>query len=445
MTVKSNLRPILLLLGDVVLLYVALVLTLVIRYFSSFKSSNIEEHIVPFSILFVLWIAIFTGAGLYDKEAAFSRKRLFAILARAQVVNVALAAAFFYLVPFVSITPKANLFLYLIVSSTLLLIWRLYGSVFLRSGKMTEAVIIGKGKEADELTYAVNNNDRYGLKIAKDVDPDTLSGEDFGHKIRKILERTNATLVIIDMNHPIFKEAVPELYALFFNGVSVIDLGKVYEEIFDRVPLPLVRHNWFLENFSHSPRVVYDILKRVFDFVIAAVLLLVPVLVFPVVALAAALEGRSIFYVHERVGKGGRVIRVYKFQSLRVNHATAWPGEAGNVPTYAGRILRKTRLDEFPQLWNVLKGEFSLIGPRPDAVGIAERVRKQVPYYDARYLIKPGLSGWAQVKQELQPQSIPEMRVRLSYDLFYVKNRSFILDIVIALRTVKTLLSRTGR
>lgn len=134
---------------------------------------------------------------------------------------------------------------------------------------------------------------------------------------------------------------------------------------------------------------------------------------------------------------------------MHYNEDGVWIGESKNEVTKIGSFLRKTRIDELPQLWNVLRGDLSLIGPRPDVSGLEERLRKAIPNYSARYLVKPGLSGWAQIKQgyakgSISPQSIEESRIRLSYDLYYIKNRSLLIDLIIAFRTLKVLLSRSG-
>ena len=122
-----------------------------------------------------------------------------------------------------------------------------------------------------------------------------------------------------------------------------------------------------------------------------------------------------------------------------------WLGESTNKITKVGKFLRKSSIDEFPQFWNILKGDLSLVGPRPDMTGLEERLSKEIPYYSVRYIVKPGLSGWAQTRQDVIPNTIQENKERLAYDLFYIKNRSLILDLKIILKTIKTLLSRGAR
>ena len=130
---------------------------------------------------------------------------------------------------------------------------------------------------------------------------------------------------------------------------------------------------------------------------------------------------------------------------MRTNDGGIWPTENDSRITRVGRFLRNSRIDELPQFWNVFKGDISLIGPRPDIYDLGVKLSSEIPYYNIRNTIKPGLSGWAQISQELPPHSLDETKLRLAYDLYYVKNRSIMLDIIIVLKTIRTLLSRTGR
>ena len=192
---------------------------------------------------------------------------------------------------------------------------------------------------------------------------------------------------------------------------------------------------------------MYDLGKRLMDIVISVPLLIIPVVIYPFVLVAVKITDRGpVFIWQERVGKNGRLFKILKYRTMLFD-------DGGNVMldenqvTPVGAFLRRTRLDEFPQLWNVLKGDLSLIGPRPELPPLVKRYTEEIPYYNIRHLIKPGLSGWAQLYHENHPHhlaDVSETKVKLSYDLFYIKNRSFLLDLRIALRTLQVLLSRKG-
>jgi lipopolysaccharide/colanic/teichoic acid biosynthesis glycosyltransferase len=176
----------------------------------------------------------------------------------------------------------------------------------------------------------------------------------------------------------------------------------------------------------------------------------IAVVLTPFIALFMRLEGPGpVFITQERIGRYGMPIRAYKFRSMRFSDEGKWKGEGENKVTAVGAFLRLTSLDEFPQFINVLRGEVSLIGPRNDIRALGLRLGEAIPYYNMRYIVPPGITGWAQINQSyepgnISPQSIEETKTRLAYDFYYIKNRSLALDIVIALKTVKRMLFRVA-
>ena len=222
---------------------------------------------------------------------------------------------------------------------------------------------------------------------------------------------------------------------------------KVYEDIFDRVPLSLVRYNWFLENISTESRVTYDILKRMMDVALSFVGGIISLIFYPFVFLAIKIDdGGSIYFEQKRVGKNNKIIRTLKFRSMTEHREEDGMAKEATV-TRVGNFLRKTRIDELPQLWSVLKGDLSMIGPRPEIPALVKHYESEISYYNVRHLLKPGLSGWAQLYHTDPPKinaDAEKTRRKLSYDLYYIKNRSFMLDLKIALKTLKALLSRSG-
>jgi lipopolysaccharide/colanic/teichoic acid biosynthesis glycosyltransferase len=224
-------------------------------------------------------------------------------------------------------------------------------------------------------------------------------------------------------------------------------MHKIYEDIFDRIPLSLVKYSWFLENISASAQKGYDILKRLMDIALSVFLGVISIFVYPFVFIAIKIEdGGPIFFSQERVGQNNKIIKVTKFRSMEVHND---PHGIASEPkqTKVGAFLRKTRIDELPQLWNVVIGDLSMVGPRPEIPKLVKFYEKEIPYYNIRHLIKPGLSGWAQLYQTDAPKfeaQVGETKKKLSYDLYYIKNRSLMLDLKVALRTIKILLSREG-
>ncbi|MBI2108791.1 MAG: sugar transferase [Parcubacteria group bacterium] len=433
-----------LLIGDIFLFYFALFLTTKISYPLESSAGAFAEHFIPFSYLIALWVVVFFIAGLYDKETLFFRRRLPSVLFGALISNGIIAIAFFYFVSIFFIAPKTNLFIYLIVAFLLILSWRLYGPIIFSSGKKQKALIVGEESALLEVVDEFAHNDSHGIAVERTVILGALPLSLV--EVPKEIPTKNISVVIIDMNHPKIELIMPQLYNLLFSGVRFFDLSAVYEELFDRIPLSIIYYQWFLKNVSQKTYIAYDALKRYMDIALSLVLGIFSLVFYPFIVLAIIIEsGNPVIIRQKRIGEEGRPVMLYKFRSMERNEDGVWIGETENKVTGVGNFLRKTRLDELPQIWNILRGDISFVGPRPDISGLGEKLLKEIPYYNIRYMVKPGLSGWAQIKQNIVPQSVAESKVRLSYDLYYIKNRSFTLDVLIALKTIKTLLSRSGR
>jgi len=326
----------------------------------------------------------------------------------------------------------------------------MYGYEHLNIRKKQPALLIGSGDELKELKEEINNNTRYNLNLISSIDLEEIDGLDIRDEIVGKVYSEDVTDIIVDLHNEKVEQLLPHLYNLLFSRIRFVDMHKVYEDIFDRIPLSLVRYSWFLENISTTRRFTYDALKRITDTVLGGMLGVLSLIVYPLVWLAILFDDSgSLFIVQPRIGKNNRMIYIIKFRSmLRNDNGVYTQTDKENRITRVGAFLRKTRIDELPQLWNVFLGDLSLVGPRPELPDLVKVYEREVPYYNVRHLIKPGLSGWAQLYHDNHPHhqsDVSETRVKLSYDLFYIKNRSFILDIKIALRTASILLSRRGK
>lgn len=446
MVVLNKKEPFLVFVGDIVIFIVSLWLSLAIRVGHFPGKADFSDFITPFGILFVVWILVFFIAGLYDKYTTILKDRLPGMIFNAQLANSAIAVFFFYTITSFGIAPKTILFIYLIVSFILIYLWRIYSHYIFGLRRKSEAVLIGSGEEMKELEKEVNNNPRTGLHFSSIIDLDKTDGMDFKDEVLQRIYSEKVQFMVIDTKNSKVESILPHLYNMIFSNVVFVDFCKLYEDIFDRIPLSLLKYNWFIENISLNKNNFYDLFKRFMDIVSGTVLAVISLVFYPFVYLAIKLnDGGPVFIIQERIGKNGKVIRIPKFRSMNVSDAGKWVEENDDRITRVGRFLRKARIDELPQLWSVVKGDMSLIGPRPDIYNLGMDLVKKIPYYSIRNIIKPGLSGWAQIKQEIVPQSVEETSSRLSYDLYYIKNRSFFLDLKIALRTIQILLSRTGK
>ncbi len=446
-----------LLIGDILFFSVALWLSLFIRYVEVPTGEMFEQHFTPFMLMFGGWLLVFYIAGLYDKHTVFLKTLLKKRIIVTQICNVSLAGFLFLTLP-LGITPKTTLLIYVVISSLLILWWRLSLFALLSPKQTHNALLIADGEEAEELIAEVNGNRRYSYRFVKMITSDLIKNtSDFESKLLTVIEQEKISIIVAQSQSQFLESFLPKLFELTFLKFKFIflDFNRVYEETFDRVPLSSLHYEWFIAHVSQSRRYVYDIAKRVIDIVGASIVGLVFLCLLPFIYVAMRVEGnRTIFMTQKRMGQYNARINVYKVQTMTSNDAgsSTWLNEdakKANVVTKVGAILRKTSIDEMPQAWNILKGEMSLIGPRNDIEGLGERLAQEIPYYNIRNFVKPGVTGWAQTHQyymgdNISPQSTEESRVRLAYDLYYVKNRSIFLDISIALRTIKTLLSRFG-
>ncbi len=442
---------ILLLLGDILAFSSSLVITLFLRYQEIPSEEILQQHIQPFSFLFLLWVVIFFIAGLYDRHISLVRKSIPMLVLKVQFVNIIGAAVFFLALPF-AIAPKTNLAIYLVVSTMSIVFWRLYIYPRITTGKPMRALIIGDSEEAIAIARVFASSPFF-----KNIRPFLLSKKDipdfdeFRASLHRFIRQDSADMIIADMRDEYATRLVSDFYQLSFGDTNIrfFNLPSMYEQLHHRVPPALIGESWLLENVTtRSPHYAYDVLKRVIDVIGALVLLLPTALIFPFVMLAIRIESKGpFFYRAERIGQYNKVIDILKFRTMTGTDTPDAALKSTLRITRVGMFLRKTRIDELPQLLNILKGDLSFIGPRPEIPTLASVYAENIPYYNMRHLMKPGLSGWAQINNFDVPRGgvdIPRTIDKLSFDLYYLKHRSLLLDIEIALKTVNTLLMRSG-
>lgn len=441
----------LLLIGDLIAFFGALIVTLFLRYGKIPSRPIIEAHLEPFIILFFVWILTFYIAGLYDRYISFVRKSIPAVVLRVQFLNMLIAGIVFFAFPF-AIAPKTNLVIYLFVSSAFIVVWRLYVFPRITTRKKISALIIGESEESMAIARVFAKNHFF-----KHVRPFILSKrdiqdfEEFRAALKNFASTDSTDMIIADMRDPYVERLVPDLYSLAFEGLNVrfFNLSTIYEQLHHRLPPTLIGEAWLLEHMTaEAPHYAYAILKRVIDMVGALMLLFPAIVLTPFIVTAIRLEGAGPFlYRTTRVGQYNRNIELIKFRTMTGCDTGEDALQSVLRPTRVGAFLRKTRLDELPQLINILKGDLSFIGPRPEIPTLVAVYAEHIPYYNLRHLVKPGLSGWAQINNFDVPRGGVDVKRtidKLSFDLYYLKHRSLILDCEIALKTINTLLMRSG-
>lgn len=439
-----------LIVGDLAVFALALWISLFLRSFSIPETSAVLDHLAPFSILFAAWFVVFFLAGLYGKHTKIFRSRLLPTILYSQVINVALAAVFFFFIPLFGIAPKTVLVIYLVVSSILIFSWRVMVFPHIRNGKRLKGVLLATGADAKALAEEIASDARYPFTFEYVIDTARTPSHEIIQHACRIAEDDHIAFLVVDVSDNAIQTALPILYDAAFQKQRfvMVNIMELYQEVFDRVPLSLVRYEWVLGNSNAS--LAYDVLKRVIDVVAATLGGVLSLMLYPFIMLAIKMDdGGDIFITQKRVGRYQKPINVIKFRSMTGNDSGDY-GEKGKTAlsvTRVGKVLRALRLDELPQIWNVLKGELSLVGPRPEFPALAEHYNARIPYYNARYLVTPGLTGWAQIYHDRHPHhgtDVAATKEKLSYDLYYFFHRSLLLDLFIILQTIRIVLTARG-
>ncbi len=436
----NKLKSFLFFVADAVALYAALFITLLIRYGGSFYGEFLDAHALPFTIIFVLWILVFYIAGLYDLRRLRNNLEFVKTLFLCIGINAALAVLLFYLIPVFGIAPKTNLLIFIVIFAFIEVFWRRFLNRAMAFGEAPNKVlIIGDGAIGEEIKRTIAEAPQLGYAIKAEMDEKTAYASP--QEIRAIALREGINLIVISHKLKHEPALVAVLYELFAAGIAVTDLVSFYELIMRKVPLAGIQETWFLENIAQQVS-FYDPLKRAAEFVgaLAIGIILLPFEI--VIALLVALTSRGpIIYKQVRVGEKGKEFTLYKFRSMRMDaekSGAQWAQKKDARTTPIGGILRASHLDELPQLWNIIRGDLSFVGPRPERPEFVAKLEARIPYYEARLFIKPGVTGWAQIhhRADLTDEDVAQ---KLQYDIYYLKNRSPILDWTIVLKTIKSI------
>lgn len=441
--------------GDLAVYQLALVLMLLIRY-GSVSARDWELHLVPFGIVSLLWVVSAYVAGLYDLNQMKNGVKFFRLYLEGMLANLAIAFAFFYLVSVFGIAPRTNLVLYFALALLIGYGWRLlYNRAIVTTLFRNRLLYIGTSQDAARVR---NLLDRSGFGFELVAIAETSSGERFideritwygsVDRLEEILVEQRITTILLGQKPEDVTGLRDALYRTLFQPVTLVDRAALEETTTGRVPLEYVSQTWFLEHLREHEKTWYEGFKRLIDIVLAIPFGILTLLCYPFVALAIKLSSPgSILYTQTRVGKMGKPFQIWKFRTMRqdaeVGGKPQWAKENDPRVTNVGKFLRTSRIDELPQIWNVLKGDMSLIGPRPERPEFVEELTRQMPYYALRHLTRPGLTGWAQVKFRYAG-TLEDNLQKLQYDLYYIKHRSLLLDLAILLRTIGIVLRRQG-
>ncbi len=356
-------------------------------------------------------------------------------------IGAPLAMLIFYLIPSFEITPKTNLLIDAVLVAIFLMFWRRFFWLFVSKTSKIKVLFFGSSKEVENLADYLKKNSQLGYEptvILASVD----------HNLISLIKKHGIQLIVASRNIMEDENAVRRFYEVLPLGVSVVDFTTFYETAMEKIPVSVINESWFLINLVEINKQIFEFSKRIFDVVFTVILGVPTIILSPFIAGLIKIESAGpIFYRQKRVGKNGKIIEIIKFRSMfkdAEKDGAQWAQTNDPRMTRVGKIIRKTRLDELPQLWNVFKGDMSFIGPRPERPEFIAELQKQIPHYAMRHLVKPGLSGWAQIKFPYGA-SVEDSMEKLQYDLYYIKNRSLVLDGTIALKTLATMMRHSGR
>lgn len=438
-----RLKKSILLIGDFLFLNLALFITLTIRYPQEDWSNKFQSHLPHFLVVFFIWLILFYINDLYDLNLKATGRKFFLQTINAVATSSLLSILYFYLNVKSSIAPKTNLAIFIAIFVILFFLWRgLYQALVRSIIPKSNLALIGFNKHTEILIAELKNNPGSGYQTAlifKDQN-------EMGSLVENIKAKNIRAIVVCDDFGQSEKMRETLFDCLKYN-IIFFDYPAFYELLTGKVPVEAIGPSWFLDNLKEGQKNYFNFIKRIFDFFGALIILIVSLVFWPLIALMIKLGSRGpIFFTQARYGRNEIIFKMIKFRTMRVDNNDGTPTTEGDKRvTGFGSFLRKTRLDEIPQIINILKGEMSFIGPRPERPEIVAELEHQIPFYKTRLLIKPGLSGWDQVSGHYHSPSLADSLEKLQYDLFYLKHRSLYLDLAITLKTVATIISRRGR
>jgi sugar transferase (PEP-CTERM system associated) len=429
----------------------------------SFESARLINHLrfgqmiefpVPSAVIYALLLV--TAMYLNEMYSFWQGRRtadLMTVILRSQGLALIMVAPVLYFLP--GLIERGFLAIALLLQFMLLLGWRTFleRKLIGQFGRQ-RILIVGSGERARRLREALRNRGKLifelvGCTVDRRGEDSSKSCRHLGSTpdLRALARREKIDHVVVAQDNPRDVFPAEALLQLKQTGVAITEGEFLYERLMGKILTDYVRPSVLIFAASPMHHTIQIWLKRLLDIVVAIVLL---ILTLPVMLCAAVLikltSKGPILYNHDRVGLGGRSFTIWKFRSMRTDaekDGIRWAAANDDRVTPFGRIMRKARIDELPQLINVLKGDMSMVGPRPERPHFVRKLKHEIPFYDLRHTMRPGLSGWAQVRYQYGA-SVEDAHEKLRYDLYYVKNYSLFLDLTILLETTKVVLFGSG-
>ncbi|MBA4380023.1 MAG: sugar transferase [Anaerolinea sp.] len=460
--VRPSEQRTILLLGDLVVAAIALFVALYIwgrrDIWFDFTLDFLQERVEPWFYLLPLgWLVMLVD--LYDIHRANNWRTTVRGIAIAALIGLAIYAIVYVLVE--GSLNRIGIGVFLAAASGLTFLWRLvYIRIFTAPAFMRRVLVIGAGKAGQRLAEVYKNLwpppffmvgfiDDDPQKIGRQVEEYPILG--LSNRLLEFAEKERVSDIVVAITGEMQGDTFQAILDAQESGIEITPMATLYEEMLGRVPVHHLESDWLLRSFVDEARVsgFYEAGKRCLDILGGLVGLGIFALLYPLVAFLILLDsGFPVLYKQIRSGRGGKTYDVYKFRTMRQDAEkdgkVQLTQEKDSRITNVGNFLRKTHIDELPQFINVLRGEMSLVGPRSERPEWIAEFQKQIPFYRARLLVKPGVTGWAQVNYSYYA-TVEEMAIKLEYDLYYIKHRNLLMDSLILLRTVGQVFGLRGR
>jgi sugar transferase (PEP-CTERM system associated) len=457
---RLNVRTLLLLVAEALLIFFAMVAAAYLRlgWADAYYELSEKYGFFKAGLVTAFCLAAFYLYDLYDFVVMHDRRELVLRLVQALGLSwVALAIAI-YLVPDLKIGRGVSLYA-LPLALALMVAWRAGAHWLLgHPGVGEKILIVGSGATAVEVAREVLERRDAGYRIVGFVDsrPELVGQSLINPRVigvtddlAEIARREGVNRIVVAQAERRGQFPTRQLLDLSLSGdVFIEECASFYERLTGRVSLDMMRPSWLIFSSRARQARLSAVLRTLFHRGVALVGGIASLPVALVTAVLIKLDSPGpVLYSQERVGKNGRAFRVYKFRSMRTDaerDGPVWASKAGDArATRVGRVIRKIRVDEIPQFWNILRGDMNFVGPRPERPHFVKQLAEEIPFYEQRHLIPPGLTGWAQIKYPYGA-SVEDARQKLQYDLYYIKNQSLVLDAVVLFETVKTILFGRG-
>ena len=455
MSVKSSdIRSFLILFGDIFIVPLSYVGAYYLRFFTF--GGFWEKFPLWFLFLMALsYIGIFHFFDLYKLNKDYFTLNFFVKICLS-IVTASVFISFLNYAIFLFPIGRGILLIANFIVLIFALAWRGFCyKLFKYLVKPKRLVIAGAGKEGQEIAQVIKSAGE-NYEVVGFIDDDKVkTGKSALEEKIKILGSSDQLLTLIEkhrIDQIIFARGEKDNPRLTKNilsarlkGIEVIDMPDMYQALKWRIPINYVEDNWFLreKGFEYPKNILAMKTKRLIDIIISSFILLISLPLWPIFALLIKMNSRGpILYVQRRVGKNESFFSLYKFRSMidkAEENEAVWAGENDKRITFVGKILRKLHLDELPQFWNVIRGEMSLVGPRPERPEFVEELEKKIPYYSLRHFMEPGITGWAQVNFPYA-SSIKDSQEKLEYDLYYVSHMNMLFDFQVLLKTAQKIL-----